>query len=371
MIHAVEPRGAAAAACLAGVLACLPAPAAQAQGNVTLYGLVDTALARMTNADAQGNRVTKMPSLTGSLPSRVGLRGEEALGAGLSAVFALEAGFHVDDGMSSQGRRLFGRQAWVGLKGTWGQLQVGRVMNMTYYAAVKSDVLGPNLFSINSMDLYLPNARSDNAVAYLGNFKGWTLGASYSFGRDASNAGGPAGTNCPGEVAGDAQACRQITGLLGYEAKSFGLNTTFDRLHGGPGAANGLTTSASIDRRITVNGYVLAGRTRLGAGWLARRTEAPAGVVESDLVYVGISHPLAQRLTLDAQVARKAVAASPDDTDLAVVRLTYAFSPRTALYGAIGRMDNAGQAAIALDAGGTVAPGRAQNGVMAGMRHAF
>jgi predicted porin len=54
-----------------------------------------------------------------------------------------------------------------------------------------------------------------------------------------------------------------------------------------------------------------------------------------------------------------------------VARLTYALSKRSAIYGAIGRMDNNGQAAIALDAGGTVAPGRAQNGVMTGIRHVF
>jgi predicted porin len=54
-----------------------------------------------------------------------------------------------------------------------------------------------------------------------------------------------------------------------------------------------------------------------------------------------------------------------------VARLTYAFSKRTAVYGGIGRMDNHGRAAIALDAGGTVAPGRAQNGIMTGIRHTF
>jgi hypothetical protein len=32
-------------------------------------------------------------------------------------------------------------------------------------------------------------------------------------------------------------------------------------------------------------------------------------------------------------------------------------------------MDNRGQAAVALDAAGTAAPGKAQNGVMAGVRH--
>jgi hypothetical protein len=34
-------------------------------------------------------------------------------------------------------------------------------------------------------------------------------------------------------------------------------------------------------------------------------------------------------------------------------------------------MDNHGRAAIALDAGGTVAPGQAQNGIMTGIRHTF
>jgi len=76
-------------------------------------------------------------------------------------------------------------------------------------------------------------------------------------------------------------------------------------------------------------------------------------------------------LTVDAQVARKNVKGSPDDTTMLVARLTYALSKRSAVYAAAGRMDNHGQAALALDSGGTVAPGKAQNGLMAGIRHAF
>jgi predicted porin len=369
MIHLQRHRRKAmlAAACLAGSLS---APAG-AQGNVTVYGIVDAALARVTNADAAGNAVTKMPSLTGSLPSRIGFRGEEALGGGLSAVFTLEGGFGPDNGISGQGGRLFGRQAWVGLKGAWGTLQLGRVMNMTYLGTGRSDVLGPSLFSISSIDLYLPNARSDNALAYLGNFKGWTVGASYSLGRDASSAGGAAGTNCPGERADEDKACRQVTALLGYETDAFGVNVTYDRMRGGPGAAGGLASSSHTDRRVAVNGYVLLGRTKLGGGVIARTLDAATGAADSDLYYLGISHPLGASLTLDAQVARRSVDASPDDTTLMAARLTYGFSKRTAVYGALGRMDNRGQAAIALDVGGTVAPGRAQNGLMAGLRHAF
>jgi len=73
--------------------AAFGAGGAQAQSQVTVYGIVDVALAHMNNADASGHSVTREPSLTGSLPSRIGFRGSEDLGGGLSAVFNLESGF--------------------------------------------------------------------------------------------------------------------------------------------------------------------------------------------------------------------------------------------------------------------------------------
>jgi predicted porin len=365
---AARRRGAMTAAVLA---AGLCAGAASAQTDITLYGIVDTAFAHTNNVDTAGHSLTKMPTLTGSVPSRLGFRGSEDLGNGLSAIFALESGINMDVGTSSQGGRLFGRQASVGLKGGWGTLQVGRVPNMTFYAMIKSDVLGPNLFSISSIDLYIPNARSDNAIAYMGTFKGLTVGATYSVGRDASAAGGPAATNCAGEAPADSKACRQYTGLLGYEANNYGVTASYDKLYGNTGAAFGLTSSARYDRRTTVNGYVMLGRSKLGAGVMDRKTDAVTGLIESDIYYLGVSHPVGPQLTLDAQVARKSVKGSPDDTNMLVARLTYMLSKRSAIYAAVGRMDNHGQAAIALDAGGTVAPGRAQNGVMTGIRHAF
>jgi predicted porin len=342
-----------------------------AQSNVTAYGIIDAALAHMDNADSAGHSVTRMPSLTGSVPSRIGLRGSEDLGGGLAVVFTLENGFNPDTGTQGQGGRLFGRQAWVGLKGRWGLLQIGRVPNMSFIALAKSDVLGPNLFSINSIDLYFPNARSDNAIGYLGNFGHVSVGATYSLGRDALATGGPAATGCAGEVPGNAHACRQYTTLLGYETDRYGINTSYDKLYGNTGAANGLSSSDKYDRRITVNGYVMVGTAKIGGGVIDRKINAATGVNESDLFYLGVSYPLTSRLVLDAQVARKNVKGSPDDTNMFVARLTYSLSKRSAVYAGVGRMDNHGSAAVALDAGGTVAPGKAQNGVMAGIRHVF
>ena len=361
-----------AIACL-GSLAGLAGGSAMAQSSVNIYGILDSGVVHTTNANAAGDSITKVPSLTGSVPSRIGFRGTEDLGGGLQAVFVLESGVGVDTGTVGQGNRLFGRQAYVGLKGAYGTLMLGRQINMTFLASVKSDVLGPNLFSMSSIDPYIPNARSDNAIGYLGTFSDFTLGATYSFGRDASTAGGPAATGCPGEAAGNSKACRQATALLGYDNKRFGLTATYDIMYGNTGAAAGLTTSDSSDRRTTLNGYAMAGDWRIGAGVMARKKVAAtrANDLETDLYYLGASYPLMPALTLDAQVARHDVKGSANDSTLTALRLTYFLSKRTAVYSSIGHMKNKGLAAISLDAGGTVGAGLSQSGVSAGVRHAF
>ena len=355
----------------AAALMCgLAAASASAQTSVQVYGIVDSGVAHLTNVNAAGDSNTKVPSLTSSFPSRIGFKGTEDLGNGLQAFFVLENGLAVDNGSVQQGGRMFGRAAQVGLKGDWGTLTLGRQNNMTYISGLKTDVLGPNLFAIGSIDPYLPNARSDNAIGYMGNFSGFVVGATWSFGRDASATGGPAATNCAGEVAGNSKACRQYTGLLGYETKAWGLNASYDRLYGNTGAAGGLTSSDNDDIRTTVNGYLMIGPTKIGGGLIDRETNAATGTTESLLWYLGVSHPI-NNFVIDVQAAARNTKNSDDDVTMLVARLNYALSKRTVVYTAIGRMDNDGASAVALDAGGTVGVGKTQNGVMVGLRHHF
>jgi predicted porin len=351
--------------------AALCASGAMAQSAVNIYGLVDTGLVYTTNVNAAGSSITKMPSLSGSFPSRLGFRGTEDLGNGLQAFFVLENGFGPDTGTIGQGGRLFGRQANVGLKGAFGTITLGRQNNMTFLSGVKSDVLGPNIFGTGSVDGYLPNARTDNAIGYLGVFSGVTIGATYSFGRDASAAGGPAATNCAGEVPGNSKACRQVTGLLGYDGKGFGVNVTYDVLNGNTGAAGGLTSSDNDDKRITANGYVMLGTTKIGGGIIDRKTRAVTGLSESDMYYLGVSHPVSSQITVDAEVIRRDQKNSSADVTMVAARATYALSKRTAVYTSIGRVRNKGLSAVALDAGGTVGAGLSQNGIVAGLKHSF
>lgn len=353
---------------LVAAAATLAASAASAQ--VSVYGIVDVGIERVSNVNAAGDNALKMPSLTGSVPSRLGFRGSEDLGNGISAVFTLETGFAPDNGTLGQGNRLFGRQAWVGLKGSYGTLMLGRIPNMTFMSIAKADVMGPHIFSISSLDGYLPNSRSDNAVGYLGTFNGVTVGGTYSLGRDTSAAGGPGATGCAGEVAGNSKACRQLTALLAYDTKSFGVLGAYDNLYGGPGASGGMTSSDYTDRRLSLNGYVFLGKVKIGAGLIERRIRN-LSATDTGLYYLGATYGIAPQWVLDAQLARLSVDDTPRTSTLSVARVSYLLSKRTAVHGSFGYMNNAGGAAVALDAGGTVGAGLNQTGVMLGIRHAF
>src|SRR5450830_794285 len=344
---------------------------ALAQSQVTIYGIIDTGVVYPTNANAAGNSALKMPSLTASFPSRIGFKGTEDLGGGLQALFVLESGFAVDTGGMGQGNRLFGRQSFVGLKNNYGTVMLGRQVNMTYLVTAESDVMGPNIFSISSIDSYIPNARSDNAIGYLGTFSGVTVGATYSFGRDTSTAGGASATSCAGEVAGNAKACRQVTAMLAYDSQSFGVSSSYDIMYGNTGASTGLTSSDNTDQRVTLNGYAMLGSNKIGMGVMDRKTRAAAVNTNSDLYDLGFSYPISTALVLDAQVAKLSIKGSANKSTLSVARLTYNLSKRTALYTSLGYMKNAGTAAIPLDVGGTVGTGMNQFGVMTGVRHTF
>src|SRR5450830_704278 len=85
--------------------------AAFAQSNVTIYGILDAGITS-ERGGAAGN-VTKVTSGAASA-SRLGFKGTEDLGGGLSAVFKLEAGVKVDDGsLDNTNSVLFNREAYV------------------------------------------------------------------------------------------------------------------------------------------------------------------------------------------------------------------------------------------------------------------
>jgi predicted porin len=351
--------------------AAFAASGAQAQSNVTMYGIIDAAVEYYNNADAAGNSLTRMPSLGGGMfPSRLGFRGAEDLGGGMKAIFQLENGFAPDTGTLGQ-NRLFGRQAWVGLSGNWGQVTFGRNYNMLNISTYDVDIIGPSQYGLGSLDSFIPNGRSDNSVAYRGTFSGVTLGGTYSLGRDTSSAGGPAGTGCAGESATDAIACREWSALLRYDGNGYALISAYDRIYGGVGAANGLNSSDKTDSRAHIAAFLKRDDWKLGVGIINRNNQGSATQPRSNLIYIGAAYNITPFFTLDGQVAKLDYRATNNDSAQVIIRGIYNLSKRSAVYVAAARINNSGTAAVAVSAGGSVGAGLNQSGIITGIKHTF
>lgn len=371
---------------VAGLVACAMTPVF-AQSSVTLYGIVDTGVEYVTHANASGDSLVRMPGVTGSLPSRWGMRGAEDLGEGLQALFVLESGFNPRAGDPGQGGRLFGRQAWVGIKSsTWGTLSFGRQYSMAYWGIQESDILGPDIYAIASFDAYLPNARSDNSVAFQSSaFYGFSLGATYSFGRDATGTGNSPGQGtCAGAVPGQFTNCRQWSARLKYDGGSFGASAAYDEQRGGANAAASffdgvaavpITSSIDKDARIETNGWALIGPAKLGAGWVAR-TVTGTGVqgVRANLFYAGASVRATPTVIVDGEMYRMIVSEHDTRGTMGTLRLTYLLSKQTAVYAQTSYLANSRSAKFTVSSGGggtTPAVGEGQLGAMIGIRHSF
>lgn len=377
-------KGLPALALAAGLALATTSASAQ---SVTLYGILDTGIEYVSHAGPNNSSLVRMPANTGSLPSRWGLRGDEDLGGGLHALFMLENGFNVRAGDLNQGGRLFGRQAWVGLSNQYGTLSFGRQYSMTFWVMSDADILGPDLYGSGSLDNYIPNARSDNTVAYKGVFSGLTVGATYSFGRDSGGTGNSPGQGtCAGQTPGQMTACRQVSAMLKYDTAWFGVAGAWDEQRGGAGAAasffNGaaavpLTSSSDKDTRWQLNGYVKGSNWKAGAGWLGRRVQTASAAVadvNSDMFYIGALYQFSPAFAVDGEVFRMLNARQNARATMATLRGTYFLSKRTAVYTQVAWLGNSEHAAYSVSsggAGGSPTAGTSQLGVNVGMRHTF
>jgi predicted porin len=349
--------------------------------SVSLNGLLDLGAESVSHVGASGAQLNRMTTSTNTAPTRLGIRGTEDQCNGLSAFFTLEQGIVGATGVLSQGGRAFGRQSLVGLSGPFVSVALGRQYTMTFWSGVSADIHGGGIYGTGSLDSYLPNARADNAVSWRKKFGGLDLGATYSLGRDAVNAGpSPAGTNCPAQN-NDSKACREWSVMAKYDTPQWGVALANDRLYGraltgGTDAIfGGLNSSDKSDNRLIVNGWFKVGEVKVGGGMIQRKNDGSATRPDSHLWHVGANMPLSQALTLSGQV----VTLRYKDVDnanatVSSVRLTYGLSKRTAVYGQVGHISNGSLSNVALSGGSpgsTPAAGASQTGINVGIRTSF
>jgi len=218
-----------AAACALG----LTASCAQAQSFVKVYGVADAGI--VLESGGPDGRVNRVGSGVAS-GSRLGFKGKEDLGDGMSAFFVLENGYNMDTGKAGQGGLLFGRQALVGLSGAAGSISLGR-QYAPYFKAMR-DIVDPFCTGLagNVQNIFPAFTRIDNSVDYqTPKWHGTSAEVLYGL----------------GEAAGDAAKKRTIDGSATYEGGPLTLVLAHHVQNDDTGTAHSRST-------------LLAGRYRFG-----------------------------------------------------------------------------------------------------------
>jgi predicted porin len=335
------------------------AQAAWAQSSVTLFGVADATLSRGT-----GSVSDRTQMLRGGLTSnRLGFRGVEDLGGGLSANFWLEFGFNIDDGSgqptntnnqasgagAAGGGFTFARRSTVGLAGkSWGEVRLGRDFVPQYDNLVRGDVFG-NVgvgSSVNFTNIItgVVSTRASNMIEYFTpSFGGFGAHVAHYLGENPDGAAN--------EDDGTGQGVR-----LYYAAGPLAASVAYGRTD---------NLAGDIKQRNINLGYNF-GVARVTGTWGWDR----AGAVSARGGSLGVIVPVGvHELKAGYSVYRTSAAAKPEARKLAL-GYVHNLSKRTALYATLAHVRNSGGSTTALN-GATTGANQSSSGLDLGVRHAF
>ena len=353
---------------------------ASAQSSVTLFGIVDATLQRVSNSG--GASVTRLTN-SGYNSSRLGFRGTEDLGDGMSASFWLEAGVSNDDGQgaatSSNNQAIgafnttsganapvragtqgltFNRRSTVSLAGRWGELRLGRDYTPQFWNLTVFDPFGTNgagttqtlLGTTGSAITGATTVRASNSIGYFlpGNLGGFYGQVQHYRGENPSSAGAT-------EDDGNGLGAR-----IGYAAGPLNVAIGLSRTEASTGDIDQNNIGAQWDFGVAkLMGHFAfdeAGSVE-GKGWLIGGL-VPMGTGEIRVAF--------------SQYATEAAGADPRSRKLAL-GYVHNLSKRTALYTTYARVRNSNGATSSAvpGAAGTPAANASSSGWDFGVRHSF
>ena len=334
-------------------MAMASAPA-WAQGSVTLYGVMDMGYVHESGG-VNGASVNKISGGV-STGSRLGFRGVEDLGGGLSAFFNLEMGLLSDTGGLAQGGLGFGRQSTVGLQGGFGTVALGRQYTPVALIQVETDpfVTGmagdsANLISAGGAG---GNNRMDNTVRYSFNAKsGITLDLAYGFGES------PQGSRFN----------RQFGGAIGYVSGPAYVKLGYHNVQSATGVTGKLTfLGAKYDLGFATAHF----------NYVVNKGSAVFGLLNPDSrdLLLGVSVPYGPGKFIASYIRKDDRTAANYDANQLAIGYVYNLSKRTSLYTAIARIHNnalAGNTAGFYRVGNSTEQGSGSRAFNLGIRHAF
>lgn len=285
--------------------------AAFAQSNVTIYGVADLGLVKKSNQSVREE---------GNHTSRIGFKGTEDLGNGLSANFNIEGGLNLDTGATnsqSGSTAMFNRQSWVGLASkNIGWMRLGRQTTGFYNASIRVDPFGNegvartgtiDLAAFGGYQLGQANRR-DNALTFgtndLAGFKGV---AQYVFsevgngGKGTSNGYNFAGMYDNGPIS--AQAAYEKTAGSDFKMWHAGAGYAFGPVKATIGYSKGnaaLATKNPKSAQLGLN-WAVTPSGNLKAAYSNNRADRTATVNQFG---VGYDHHLSKRTDVYAYANR-------------------------------------------------------------------
>lgn len=343
------PQTPARALALAASVLSLGAGTAQAQSSVTIFGVLDVGVQQLSN----GPKRLRLMSIDGLQTSRLGFRGTEDLGNGLSAGFHLEGALSPDTG---GGALDFRRRSTLSLsKRGVGELRLGRDYTPTFWSISRFNAFGTNGVGAASNLLYgfdglsstaSTIVRANNSVGY---FLPGGLGGVYGQAMVAAGEGAPG---------------RYVGARLGYAAGDLDVavahSTTENNAAGDDFKVTNLGGSYKLgDLRLLALWHRSAQTTREQTGWALGATYA-MGATTLRASYVR-AHYTNSNANARADYSGNQLA----------LGAVHALSKRTSLYATISRVSNGTGARYVIPGGSTVTGGQGSRGTELGVNHSF
>ncbi len=355
---------------IALAIAGLASSAAFAQSNVTIYGIADAGYMYSSGEGTTGRSTSLSGIQSGLLSgSRLGFKGSEDLGGGLSAVFTLEYSLSndVNAGIGNTGG-LNSRQTFVGLSSaSWGQVSLGRQYAAGFGATARNAQTAgvfdiQSILSVNSGMSITPNsaARINNSVNWISpKWSGFSVNAIYGFGENTAE-----GTSTSDDA---------FFGLGGnYANGPLNVDLVYQE------RSNILTTNLNIDE------WYLGGSYDFGMvkvfGTYQNMDSSVGGAPDVNVWTIGAAMPVFKAGSIGLTYGEQDVNVSGvNNTDASAWNLTYthSLSKRTTLYAGYTDISNSkngfrnmsGGTSINMAGGAGLA--RDNDALFAGMRHSF
>ena len=343
------------------------AGSASAQSSVTLFGIVDATLQWGRGSVADRFQLTN----SGYNSSRLGFRGVEDLGGGMSASFWLEAGVNNDNGtgaatntnnqasggalagMNGSQGLTFNRRSTVSLSGRgWGEIRLGRDYTPQFWNLTVFDPFGTNgvgtTQTLSSIITGVTSVRASNTIGYFlpANLGGFYGQIQYYTGENASNAGAT-------EDDGTGIGLR-----IGFASGPFNVAFATSRTEYAAGDVRQSNIGGQWDFGVAkLMGHISRDENGAvdGRGWLI-----------GGLIPVG---PGEVRVAYSQYRTDAGIGADPKSRKIAL-GYVHNLSKRTALYATYARVRNSDGAASALG-GSTTGVNSSSSGVDLGIRHSF